>query len=409
MDIEKENKEVKELKILFALNQELNNNLEMRILAEYKKEYGYGFEFDKAINLEEINIKLKDFDLLILNEELQINNQMSLKEIEAIKNVASDTRIILIASSENKSDDFIEKVNSLEIYDLMLSEDISIENIVFLIENPKGKLGQEEVIEEKEVKKQIIPNKIKNTDIKETNSNYQTNKSITIGVGGANNSSGVTHTAIGIASYLKKSGGKIAIIEFNTNPRLANLLIEADSYNEEYLILNRIDIYYQKQNKKDIKYFNEMLSQVKMKGYKYIIIDFGTLKEINSKGIVEYNSGYIGMARTDHQILCLNGSSWKWSDINFYRCDDLAEVEPNIKSWTLSINLVTDNRFRDIRKEVENISVIRKIKKSPIYLNPFNIDESNSNYLEELLKDVVVIENLNKNNGLLKIFENKLN
>ena len=397
------------MKVLFALNQDLNNSLETKLLQEYKKEYGYGFEFEKAINIDEIKTKLKDFDLLILNEELEINSPMTLEEVEEIIKLSISTRVILIASDENKAEDFIEKVNSLGIYDLMFSKDISIENIIFLIENPKGELKQDMVIEKEIVKKTDNQNKIKNIIIKDIYQNDRIDKrgkSIIIGIGGVSSCSGATHTTLSIASYLKKTG-KVAVIEFNNKPRLANLLREADSDNERFLTLNNIYIYYQKQINQDIEYFNDILSEVKSKNYKYIIIDFGTLKEINNKGIVEPNLGYNQMARADYQILCLNGSLWKWSDINFYRCDDFAEVEPNISSWILNVNLVTDSKYRDIKKEVENISVIRKIKKSPIFLNPFNISEDNIKYLEELLKDIIAID-VSNNNGLLKIFENKL-
>lgn len=403
------------MKILFALNQDLNNDLELKISNEYKKEYGYSFEFDKALSIDEIKGKLKDFDLLILNEELELNNPMPLKEIEEIKKMAKTTRIILIASSENKTEDFIKKVSNLGIYNLMFSEDISMENIIFLIENPKGALDFEKDIQKKEVEKQKKNNKIKNDkndiNFKNKHSPITAAKTIVLGVGGVSNSSGVTHTTLAAATFLKRIGRKVAVIEFSTNPRLKSLLIEAEYTNEEerFFTLNGIDFYYQNVNNHRIEYFNDILSEAKSKNYKYIVIDFGTLKEINSKGIVEPNFSYEGMARTDSQILCLNGSSWKYNDVNFYRYDDFAKVEPNISEWILSISFVTDNRFRDIKKEVENISVIRKIKKSPIYLNPFNIDESNTLYLEGLLKDIVFQDRLDKNNGLLKIFDNKLN
>ena len=62
------------------------------------------------------------YDLLVLNEELRINNPVTLEQIKQIKNVSKETRIILIFNSENKDDNFIKTLHNLEIHDFISSE-----------------------------------------------------------------------------------------------------------------------------------------------------------------------------------------------------------------------------------------------------------------------------------------------
>ncbi len=124
------------MKILFAINEDLDDSLETRILNKYKEQNGYDFEFDKATNLNEIIEALENnvsYDLLVLNEELRINNPVTLEQIKQIKNVSKETRIILIFNSENKDDNFIKTLHNLEIHDFISSEEIAMEKIIDLI------------------------------------------------------------------------------------------------------------------------------------------------------------------------------------------------------------------------------------------------------------------------------------
>lgn len=391
------------MKVLFALNQDLDDKLEIKILSEFKKIQGYGFEFDKALNMNQIKEKMKkNYDLLILNEELEIYNPVKINEIEAIRNISKETRIILIINSENKDETYTERMHSLGIYDLLFSEDISMKNILNLIIDLRTETrnaiytnGSKQVSNNSNTETFIMEDKIK--------------KKLIIGVGGVSHGSGVTHTTLAIASYIKSMGQKVAIIEFNERPRLKNLLMYADSHNKGYFALNGIDIYYQTENKqgKELDNFNQSLFQSRSKNYKYIIIDFGVLKKVNENGIAEPTLSYGEMFRTDHQILCLNGSPWGWADINFYRCDNFAEVEPYISSWVVSVNLATTIKFKDIKKEIQNTTVLKNIKKAPVFLSPFNIDEEVSKYLGSLLKNVVPTDSLKKSSEFVNALTRK--
>ncbi|WP_406241999.1 hypothetical protein ACF3M2_13900 [Tissierella carlieri] len=167
------------LKILFALNQDLNYNLEKRILHEYEKENGYDFNFDKAISVNEIKEKVKGFDLLILNEELENENLITVKVIEEIRNISETTRIIFIANSENKDETFIEKIYNLEVYDLIFSDDIRFELITRLIKKSRSKIEALEYYKRIDISEAENEEKKRRTVIKEDKANKSPTKIIT--------------------------------------------------------------------------------------------------------------------------------------------------------------------------------------------------------------------------------------
>ncbi len=377
------------MKILFAINEDLDDSLETRILNKYKEQNGYGFEFDKATNLNEIIEALENnvsYDLLVLNEELRINNPVTLEQIKQIKNVSKETRIILIFNSENKDDTFISTLHNLGIHDFVSSEEITMEKIIDLI------MGRETILTKNKSKEisvdfnKIIPksqNFFKNKTLQNIN---KTKKNLIIGVGGVSSGSGTTHTALGLATYFKEMANEVAIVEFNNKPQLSRLMTYTDRQDKDYFSINKLDIYFQKSMKQNLNNFNQTILKLKSNGYNYIIIDFGRLKGLNDKGISQRNSSYNEIYRTDYQILCLNGSSWKWEDINFYRHDDFVEVEPYINNWILTINLINDSFFKNIKKEIKKITVLENIEKAPLYLNPFDMNEENLKYFENLTK-----------------------
>ncbi len=392
------------MKILFALNEDLDHSLETRILNEYKEQNGYGFEFDKATSLNEAAEKLENnyrtYDLLVLNEELEINNPITLEKLKRIKNISKEMRIILIFNKENKNDDFIKTLYTLEI-DFISSEEVTMEKIIGLIMDKDilqviDKENQKEITSLKNKFKEISIDfnkfSFKDQSVFKSKTLPNTNKvhkNLTIGIGGVSNGSGTTHTTLGLASYLRKIKNKVAIVEFNNKPQLSRLIAYSNIQNKDYFSINKLDIYFQKHIQQDSNSFNQMILKLKSDDYDYIIIDFGELKSLNNEGISKNNISYNELCKSDYQILCLNGSSWKWEDINFFRCDNFAEVEPYINNWILTISLVTNHFFRDIKKEIENITVLKNIKKAPLYLNPFNISEENNEYFKELIKHII--------------------
>lgn len=122
------------MKILFALSNDSDDSLETRILSQYKEKNGYGFEFDRAINLSEISEKLASdsYDLIILNEELEANNPITLEKLRHIKNISKETRIILVFNNENKDDAFIRALQ-ISKFDSISSDEIIMGKVIDLI------------------------------------------------------------------------------------------------------------------------------------------------------------------------------------------------------------------------------------------------------------------------------------
>lgn len=291
--------------------------------------------------------------------------------------------IIKVLENENNETfkrhyDLIEHYEPIEVYE----EDSTKKGAIFSFSKKSKKDNLKEDKEAKLITKNIVS--------KSVDKKSRGRRGLVIGIGAVNSGSGTTHTTLGLASYLKKNANKIAVAEFNNKPQLNRLMAYSYKKNEDYFSVNKLDLYCQKNTKQNLDDFYQMLLKLKSNNYDYIIIDFGELKSFDDNGILQRNISYNEMCRADYQILCLNGSSWKWEDINFYRCDDFAEVEPYINNWVLTINLIDDSFFKNITKEIKNITVLKDIKKAPLYLDPFDINKEISKYFEDLIKYIYV-------------------
>lgn len=123
------------MRILFALNQNYEKTIEEDVLKYYNSIIGATFDYVKEYDLVGVSkrLKLEKFDLLILNEELERDNFVSTSFLDDITDKFSDFRVILIVNSEHEQDNYIKRLFNLGIYDLLYSEDISLENIVSLV------------------------------------------------------------------------------------------------------------------------------------------------------------------------------------------------------------------------------------------------------------------------------------
>lgn len=123
------------MRILFALNQNHEKTIEEDILKYYNNITGTTFDYVKEYDLVGVSkrLKLEKFDLLILNEELERDSFVSTSFLDDITDKFSDFRVILIVNSEHEQDNYIKRLFNLGIYDLLYSEDISLENIVSLV------------------------------------------------------------------------------------------------------------------------------------------------------------------------------------------------------------------------------------------------------------------------------------
>ena len=129
------------MKILFALNQNKELTVEENLLKYYKSITDKEFSILKEYDLSGVSHKFKfeKFDLLILNEELERDNPVTTTFIDDLTDKFASSRIVLIINSEHKSDTYVKRLFNLGVYDLLYSNDITIESIVGLIIKPRTK------------------------------------------------------------------------------------------------------------------------------------------------------------------------------------------------------------------------------------------------------------------------------
>ena len=131
--------------ILFGLNTNADRKYEEGILNIYKEEFQKEFTYDSEYYLSGIKRKLeeteKDFDILILREDLEgIANPVSIEYLDNITDKYPNLRIILIIEDEHEQDSYVKRIFNLGIYDVLYKEDAQLGEIVNLIENPRSKM-----------------------------------------------------------------------------------------------------------------------------------------------------------------------------------------------------------------------------------------------------------------------------
>ncbi|MBO8160666.1 MAG: hypothetical protein H0Z24_03435 [Thermosipho sp. (in: Bacteria)] len=128
--------------ILFGLNQSADKRVENEILKEYKKSTGEEFLFDSEYYLEGIRVALdkKKYDVLILREDLEGSKQISISYLDEITDKFPNLRVILLVQNENQKTDYIKRLFSIGIYDVLFAEDASLTNVVELIKKGRTKI-----------------------------------------------------------------------------------------------------------------------------------------------------------------------------------------------------------------------------------------------------------------------------
>lgn len=331
----------------------------------------------------------------------QINDRESLEEIpteelEVILSNLNNSSKENISSTFNEIDRqynekqmlFLMTLVSQEIVDILL--DANNKNATYYYNKIRNLLSSQEN-RESEIEKE---SNTKTVTIKKVEyiTAQQTKKKV--GVAGVATGCGTTHTAIGIASYLASRKKKVAIVDESNS--LISLKAHAKPLkNQNVFKYNNIDFYFTSK---------DMSSLVNLQNYDYVIYDLGKLKNWNyEKGQLERNGQYEKMFMMDLQILCLNGSIWRWNDINYYRCDSFAEIEPFIENWKLVLNLADTKAKKKIIREIREITVLRQIFESSTY-DPFQLDEQSKEFFESILGSIVESSTLkNKENKKLNI------
>lgn len=141
------------MKVLFAVS---NENISESIVKKYQKQYkeivSYKNVYYFNAILKEIQ-KDKSYDRIVISEDLEPFTNNNYDQIdkflfdkldsisdEATNNTRTDTPIILICSDRrNKGENFLVKLFSIGIYDAIIGQDRSIDEICSLIKTPRNK------------------------------------------------------------------------------------------------------------------------------------------------------------------------------------------------------------------------------------------------------------------------------
>jgi len=168
-------------KILFALNQNYDNQIEEKVKEKYIELTGNTFEYKSEYYLSGIWKKLEEenFDILILKEDLE-GDSIKTQYLDNMTDQFPNLRIIFIANDEHERDEYIRKLFNLVIYDILFKEDLTLSNLSELIEDLKKLynknllkefkliMGRETTYDTKEILKLI-----KNDATNLTNEDYQ--------------------------------------------------------------------------------------------------------------------------------------------------------------------------------------------------------------------------------------------
>lgn len=136
------------MKILFAVN---NDKISNAIVEKYKKLYDEDLEFKNVYYFNALISEVKSnktYDRIVISEELELFLTANYNEIDnfiyekldAISDESGDTDIILICTDRRtKKDAILSKLFGIGIYNLLIGEDRSIEQVCKLINTPKSK------------------------------------------------------------------------------------------------------------------------------------------------------------------------------------------------------------------------------------------------------------------------------
>lgn len=310
----------------------------------------------KHIPTEELENILTYLDLVekerILPTIRHIQNQYNKKQM-----------IYLIGFLPEKIKDILKKDDEFSELVLMAEEKIKQEREKdFLSQGEDVKREQKDSI----FSFNINPN-VKTIQKKETIIQNQIIGSVFIGVANSIRGAGSTFVSMALASYIKKQGQSVSVIEMNPNPQLGNL---SNDKTKNMITVKGIDIYYMK--KKDNKFPIPPL----MTNYKYIVADLGVLKRIE-KGIYTNNNNYFEFLRSTVPILMVSGSLWKWGEVFPFLIDE------SFDNWTIYVSPTSNKLKKIIYKDLSQYS--DKIYFLPYCADPYNLTNDICNVFDNSL------------------------
>lgn len=218
--------------ILFGINQNPNKSIENRILDKYIATNNVKFTFDSEYYLDGINKALgeKNYDVLVLREDLELNKQVSVQFLDKITDKYPKLDIVFIVNDEHQSDRYIIDMFQLGIYNILYKEDLTLPNIVNLIDNVRTKIDTKIYLELEDANDEI------NENLEEESMVEIPDEQLVTIIGNLNNAT-LENISQMFDSISKHYNGKqMLFLSSVLSDDIKNLLNE--SKNEKYIILN---------------------------------------------------------------------------------------------------------------------------------------------------------------------------
>lgn len=189
------------------------------------------------------------------------------------------------------------------------------------------------------------------------------NTSVTVGIIGSSEGTGVTHFAIMLAGFLAaKEKYKTALIELNHTGAFEALrqLYGKKKGPEGVFCLNGVDYYSGVDSKQ--------MANIWSRGYDYLVLDMGHLWKENQYELLRCN------------LSCIVGSCTEWKLQQFSDCIE----RYNENSGSLPCMYLSAFGVPELRKELEKKSDVR-IDVIPFELTPFVLQRKNLAFFERFL------------------------
>lgn len=129
-------------KVLFAINQNSNQDVEKKISTLYEDTFGENVEFESEYYLAGIEKSLLEdkFDVLVLREDLESTNLVSIEFLDKLTDRYPNLNIIFMIKKDSHSDDdYIYKILALNIYNIVYINSFSVKDLICLFNKPRTK------------------------------------------------------------------------------------------------------------------------------------------------------------------------------------------------------------------------------------------------------------------------------
>lgn len=319
------------------------------------------FVLKKYVNENYTRFASPNLECFILDTTaLEFIEEEVLQTLDSVRTTNDKLRIILVAANRSYGDRFLKKCAQMGIYNIIVSDDFNeIKNeLLYCIQT--GKQYKDAV---KFIDYEIEENIVVKTEIKQT-----VNK-VVLGIAGSQPRIGVTHYTIMLATYLRKRGYMVAVVEYNLQKAFESICESAGCKyfpEEGYFNFEGID-YYPSASQ-------ERLAGAIGKCYNFILVDFG---EFHTCDQITYN-------KSDVKFILAGAKPWEVERVN--------QIFSQVSKETLTTYQYIFN-FTDPkdRKDIEEgMSILNQVFFIEYAINPFTFHELQD--VENILKEYMPVK-----------------